>query len=90
MMTHTACAFAFMSGIANIRMMLATVIGKERMNHGRSLPWRQTVLSRTFAIRTLVIASISLETTGKITMKLAIHRPRLTVKPRVSVRNLLK
>ena len=71
-------------------MMLATVIGKDRMNQGRSLPWRHLVLSSTLAIRTLVMASSSFESTGKTTIKPAIHMPRLTVKPRVSVRYLLK
>ncbi len=85
-----AWALAPIFGMANIMMMLATVMGRDRINQGRSLPWRHLVLSRIFAMITLVMASSSLDSTGNTTMKLAIHMPRVTVKPRVSVRYLLK
>ena len=74
----------------NIISRLTTIMGSDSRNHGRSLPWRQVVLSSSFAIATLVMASRILLISGKMIMKLAIHAPRETVKPRTSVRYWLK
>lgn len=74
----------------NIINRLMMIMGRDNRNHGRSLPWRQVVLSSNFAITTLVTASRILLNSGKMIIKLAIHAPRETVKPKTSVRYWLK
>ena len=67
-------------------MMLIISTGRERINQGRSLPWRQMVESMMRLISTLVMASMTLVSTGKRTMNMAIQAPREAVKPITSVR----